>query len=103
MTTGKAWVTVENGTTVNFRQKESTASAKVVGMPTIKKGEEVMITSGNQTWAAVEYKGYNGYIMLKYLTQDEPVQNEINTPARSADVIVSEITDLLSELVAMTK
>ena len=63
MTEGKAWVTVEKGSTVNFRQKASTSSAKVVGMPTIKKGEEVTVIGGDQTWATVEYKGYHGYVM----------------------------------------
>ena len=106
VTTGKAWVRVENGTTVNFRQKPSTTASKVRGMNTIKSGEEVLITDGDQTWAAVNYKGHNGYVMLKYLTQDEP-QNEpqIDIPEQtaSADELVSKIMTLVHELAALAK
>ena len=100
MTTGKAWVTVESGSTVNFRQKPSTAAAKVSGMPVIAEGEEVMITSGDQKWAAVEYKGFNGYVMLKFLTQERPIQTNSNEGKHSAEEIVEEITSLLHELAA---
>ena len=100
VTTGKAWVQVENGTTVNFRQRPSTAAPKVKGMNTIKQGEEVMIVAGDQTWAAVEYKGYEGFVMLKYLTQEEPEQAASGS---NVDAIVSQITSLLQELVSLVK
>lgn len=97
MTVGQAWVVVPSGSSVNFRQKPSTAAPKVSGMGVIKAGEEVTITSGDQTWAAVTYKGHSGYVMLKFLTQDKPADSK---PTRSVDDIVNEIKTLLAELAA---
>lgn len=70
--TGTAWVSVVNGSTVNYRQRPSKSAAKVIGMNRIKNGEQVNIRSSDDTWAYVEYKGYHGYVMLEFLTQKAP-------------------------------
>ena len=88
-TTRTAWVSVLKGSTVNYRQKPSTSATKVIGMNRIKNGEQVNIKSSDDTWAYVEYKGYHGYVMLAFLTQNAPsadtgtVQQPVNTAQKT--------------------
>lgn len=106
MIPGIAWVNVEQGTTVNYRQRPNIKADRVVGCPTIKQHEEVYIKTSDGTWAAVEYQGYCGYVMTKYLTPDNPNQEmapEVEETERAADQIVAEITMLLQELAAKAK
>lgn len=57
---------------VNYRQKPNKSAAGVVGMYKIKNGEEVKVKTKNDTWAAVEYGKYRGYVMLEFLVFDSP-------------------------------
>ena len=93
MVTGDAWVSVKKGSTVNYRQRPNKSAAKVIGMPRIKQGEQVYIKTSDDTWAAVEYKGYNGYIMMEFLTQEDPTnatenddQETVEVPGMSANI-----------------
>ena len=72
MITGDAWVHVTSGSTVNYRTGPSTSYKLVAGMPRIKQGEQVYIKTSTDAWAAVEYKGLRGYVMMKYLTTTPP-------------------------------
>lgn len=104
MVTGTAWVSVKKGSTVNYRQSPSASAKKVVGCNTIKQGEEVYIKTSDGTWAAVEYKGFRGYVMMEFLTTENPngsVDTELpsgDTQSRSGEQIIAEITALLKEL-----
>lgn len=70
--TYNAWVSVTSGSTVNFRTAPKTSAKRVSGMTRIKQGEQVLVKSSNAGWAAVEYCGYSGYVMERYLTTEEP-------------------------------
>ena len=72
-----AWIHVTSGSTVNFRTAPKTSAKRVSGMTRIKQGEQVLVKSNNAGWAAVEYGGYCGYIMEKYLTTKEPEQHVV--------------------------
>ena len=74
--TGVAWVSVDKGSTVNYRQDPRISAKKVTGMNRIKNGEQVNIKSSDDTWAYVEYKGHHGYVMLAFLTQKAPEYKE---------------------------
>lgn len=82
ISTHDAWVQVSVGSTVNFRSAPKTSSKRISGMPRISNGERVLVKSSDAGWSAVEYKGYNGYVMDKYLTT--------NTPASQTDKMPSE-------------
>lgn len=73
-----ALVRVETGTSVNFRKTPSKTSARVAGMPQIKHGEQVGVKSTDGTWAAVEYKGYRGYVMAEFLVYDNTETDDKN-------------------------
>lgn len=94
MVTGDAWVSVTNGSTVNYRQRPDLSSPKVVGMPRIKQGEQVYIKTSDGTWAAVEYKGYRGYVMMEFLTQKTFGSNEepIQQPEDEVPVVTPEVS-----------
>lgn len=77
MITGDAWVHVTSGSTVNYRTGPSTSYKLLPTMPRIKQGEQVYIKTSDGTWAAVEYKGYRGYVMMKYLTLKNPNKQEV--------------------------
>lgn len=100
MLTGQAWVVAKNGTTVNYRKSPSKIALRVSGCNTIKTGEEVYIKSSDGTWAAVEYNGYKGYMMVEFLTTENPNDH---VPGRTVDQIVADITALVKELAAMAK
>ena len=70
MVTGYAHVSVKKGSTVNYRQRPNLSAPKVVGMSKIKNGEQVYIKTSDGTWAAVEYNGYRGYVMMEFLILD---------------------------------
>lgn len=75
--TYNAWIHVTSGSTVNFRTAPKTSAKRVSGMIRIKQGEQVLVKSSNAGWAAVEYGGYSGYVMEKYLSDKEPDQQVI--------------------------
>lgn len=66
-----AKVNVKKGSTVNYRTSPNIKAPQVSGMPRIKKGEEVYVKTSDGTWAAVEYKGYKGYIMAEFLVYND--------------------------------
>lgn len=103
MVTGQAWVVAKNGTTVNYRKAPSKIAAKVSGCKTIKTGEEVYIKTSDDVWAAVEYKGYQGYMMLEFLTTENPNKESETVSDRSVDQIVADITALVKELAVRAK
>lgn len=71
-----AWVQGTTSGAVNYRTRPSKLASKVSGMQKIKEGEQVGVKSSDNTWAAVEYKGYNGYVMIEFLTYDDPANKE---------------------------
>lgn len=76
---GTATVNAPSGR-VNFRQKPNKNAAGVVGMYKVKNGEEVKVRSKDDTWAAVDYGKYHGYIMLEFLVFAEETPSEEATP-----------------------
>lgn len=105
MIVGQAWVAAKTGKTVNFRKSPSKSATRVPGCNSIPSGEEVYINSSTDTWAAIEYKGYKGYMMMEFLTQERPdtAIDDTVSESRSPDQIVAEITALLAELAAKAK
>lgn len=104
---GTAVVTPKTGKGVNFRRTPSKTAGRVTGCLTIASGETVNVKSTDGTWAAVEYKGYNGYMMVEFLQMK---LNEIETPAggleitpETADELVAEIMRLVTKLAAKTR
>ena len=94
-----AWVSGTTSSAVNFRKKPSKASLRVSGMPKIKEGEQVGIKTTDGTWSAVEYKGYNGYVMMEFLTYDNPAtkkedvkQEEVQQPEEETTVVQEQRT-----------
>lgn len=76
----QAVVHVTSGTTLNYRTAPDISARLVTGMPRIKNGETVSVKTTGEGWAAVEYKGYRGYVMAEYLVfegqdaeEDKPV------------------------------
>lgn len=92
MMTGDAWVQVTSGTTVNFRVSPKTSAKRVSGMPRIKQGEQVSIKTSDGTWAAVEYKEYHGYVMMKYLTTARPAAKQEETAVSPAPEASAQVT-----------
>ena len=82
--TYSAWVHVASGSTVNFRTAPKTSAKRVSGMTRIKQGEQVLVKSSNAGWASVEYCGYSGYVMEKYLTTKEPEQQIVQESISSS-------------------
>ena len=66
-----ARVNVKRGSTVNYRTRPNLKAPQVSGMPRIKQGEEVYVKTSDGTWAAVEYKGYKGYVMAEFLVYND--------------------------------
>lgn len=64
------WVKSSSGNGVNFRVKPNATAGRVAGMKKIKDGEGVHIKTTDGTWAAIEYKGYRGYMMIKFIQTD---------------------------------
>lgn len=71
-----AWVHGTTSGAVNFRKKPNKLAARVANMPKIKEGEQVGIKTTDGTWAAVEYKKYKGYVMMEFLTYDNPADKQ---------------------------
>lgn len=69
-----AWVHGTTSGAVNYRKAPSKSASRVSGMQQIKEGEQVGVKTSDGTWAAVEYNGYQGYVMLEFLTYDKPVE-----------------------------
>lgn len=84
MVTGNAWVHVTKGTTVNYRTKPNKSAPRVTGMERIKNGEQVYIKTSTKDWAAVEYQGFRGYVMMEFLRTDSPSQE---IPSQETTVI----------------
>lgn len=85
-----AVVKSKSGTKVNYRQKPSKLAARVKGMPTINHGEPVYIKTSDGTWAAVEYKGYRGYMMMEFLVQnstDSEEEKEVQQPESTQEQV----------------
>lgn len=71
-----AWVHGTTSGAVNFRKTPNKKSNRVSGMKEIKEGEQVGIKTTDGTWAAVEYRGFRGYVMMEFLTYDNPATDE---------------------------
>ena len=76
---GYAWVNVKSGSTVNYRTRPDLKAPKVSGMPHIKQGEQVHVRTTDGTWAAVEYKDYRGYVMVEFLTFENPTDGDLKS------------------------
>lgn len=102
---GTAIVKPKTGKTVNFRRSPSKTANRVTGCLTIAAGETVNIKTTDGTWAAVEYNGYKGYMMVEYLemTLNDEAAADDNLEQRSVDEIVAEIEKLLGELAERAK
>lgn len=75
-----AKVHVTRGSTVNFRVLPDLAADLVKGMPRIANGEEVSVKTTGEGWAAVEYKGYQGYVVAEFLEFKEPEEEPVVIP-----------------------
>lgn len=81
-----AYVHVTKGSTVNYRTKPNITAKQVSGMPRIKKGERVYMKTTDGTWAAVEYKGYRGYVMREFLKLiDETAEEQPDTQEKEQE------------------
>ena len=60
----KAVVVAKSGSTVNLRQTPSKASRIMIRVPL---GKTVTITKPGETWAAVKYDNFSGYMMAEFL------------------------------------
>lgn len=104
---GTAIVTPKSGKGVNFRRSPSQLAGRVTGCLTIPAGERVNVKSTDGTWAAIEYKGYIGYMMTEFLSitlfDNSGSDDEVNATEQSVDEIVTEITKLLSQLASKVK
>lgn len=107
---GTAIVSPKTGEDVNFRRSPSKSAGRVSGCLTIPGGKIVNIKSTDGTWAAIEYNGYQGYMMTEFLVmtmfdgsvlENEPEQPIPNT--KTVDQIVAEIMALVNQLSAMAK
>ena len=74
-----ARVNVKKGSTVNYRTRPNLKAPQVSGMPRIKQGEEVYVKTSDGTWAAVEYKGYRGYVMAEFLVYNDSTDADEKT------------------------
>lgn len=104
---GTAIVSPKTGKSVNFRRSPSKTADRVTGCLTIPAGEQVNIKSTDGTWAAIEYKGYNGYMMVEFLkitlfNVENPEQSN-GSEAQSVDEIVAEIIKLVNHLAEQAK
>ena len=72
-------VTSSNGKAVNLRAEPST-SAKV--LCTVPNGVDIdLLTRLDETWYKIRYKGIEGYMMRKYITEPhDPTTTPINLP-----------------------
>ena len=89
---GTATVNAPSGR-VNFRQQPSKSASQVKGMGKIKNGEEVMVKTKSDEWAAVEYGKYRGYVMLEFLVfRDEDKEHqETQEPEGNPEMTVETI------------
>lgn len=76
----KGLVMAESGNTVNMRQSSSTSAPVIVQ---VKIGEEVDVIEEQGEWDKIEYSGYTGYMMSKFIVivaddtpPDEPIEPE---------------------------
>lgn len=60
-----------NGIGASYRQSPSSSAPYVAEATYIPNGESVYVKTTDGTWAAVEYKNYRGYVLMKDLTQDK--------------------------------
>lgn len=107
---GTATVVPKTGKGVNFRRSPSKSAGRVPGCLTIPAGETVNIKSTDRTWAAIEYNGYQGYMMTEFLAMtmfdgsvpgSKPEQLTTNT--KTAEQIAAEIMALVDQLVRLIK
>lgn len=107
---GTAIVMPKTGKGVNFRRSPSKSAGRVSGCLTIPGGETVNIKSTDGTWAAIEYHGYQGYMMTEFLAmamfdgsvpENKPEQPTTNT--KTVDQLVAEIMTLVNQLSEMAK
>ena len=107
---GTAIVTPNTGKGVNFRRSPTKSAGRVPGCLTIPAGETVNIKSTDGTWAAIEYNGYQGYMMTEFLAMTmfdgsvpENKPEEPTTNTKTVDQIVAEIMALVNQLSEMAK
>lgn len=93
-----AWVHGTTSGAVNYRQKPSKTAANVSGMKKIPEGEQVGIKTTDGTWAAVEYKGYKGYVMMEFLTYDNPNADEAEAPEEDVQQPEEEMQQEVEQL-----
>ena len=78
--TGEAVARVTtSGGGLNLRSGASQSSSSIL---TIPNGEYLQVNSYGQTWCAVFYNGYSGYVMTRYLT----IVSSLSTPTAAPQV-----------------
>lgn len=105
---GTAIVKPKTGKTVNFRKSPSKTAARVSGCVTISAGKTVNVKTNNGVWAAIEYNGYQGYMMTEFLQitlfEDSSTSDQTGDSAgKTIDEIVTQINQLVAELAARAK
>lgn len=97
---GTAIVTPKSGKGVNFRRTPSKTAGRITGCMTIAAGETVNVKSTDGTWAAIEYNGYQGYMMVEFLQMklnDTSVEGT-DGAAESVDELLAQIIQLVNKL-----
>ena len=97
---GTAIVTPTSGNGVNFRRTPSKTAGRVIGCMTISAGETVNVKSTDGTWAAIEYNGYSGYMMVEFLQMklNNASTEGSDGAAEDVDELVAQIMQLVNKL-----
>lgn len=85
----EAVVIADSGSTVRMRKQPTTDSPTIVKVPL---GETVQVNESAQGWAQIEWNGNTGYMMTKYLKEEE------DTPPMTLETRVALLEEIVAEL-----
>ena len=89
----EAVVIADSGSTVRMRKAPTTDSPTIVKVPL---GEKVQVNESAQGWAQITYGGKTGYMMTKYLKEEEE-----DTPPMTLETRVALLEEMVAELQAI--
>lgn len=79
---------------LNLRKEKSTDSQRIAQIP---EGSKVLVTEEDGDWSKVTYRGFEGYVLNKYLKEVTPTTDMISVPRAELEKIYDKLGDLLGE------
>ena len=85
-------VCTEDGGKLNMRSKPGTNGSRIAQIP---NGDTVTVVEDLGDWSKVEWGGKTGYVMSRFLTEDEPGGDMISVPRDILEAVYDMIGSLL--------